>query len=106
MKKRNQAALYLILAVFLLLSVGIPFVIHLAVNGWDGFAVLYIPALLISLLVLATGVAIQNKLASNQFMGEEISELVQQSLQKMTVPVVLTEQDGKIFWYNDIFRTL
>ena len=51
MKKRNQAALYLILAVFLLLSVGIPFVIHLAVNGWDGFAVLYIPALLISLLV-------------------------------------------------------
>ncbi len=105
MKKRNQAALYLLLAVLLLLSVGIPFVIHLAVKGWDGLSALHIPSLIISLLVLATGVAVQNKLASNQFMGEEINELVQQSLQRLTVPVVLTEEDGRIFWYNDIFRT-
>ncbi|MBQ8724396.1 MAG: DHH family phosphoesterase [Oscillospiraceae bacterium] len=105
MKKRNQAALYLLIAVFLLLSVGIPFVIHLAKAGWDGFAAAHIPALIMSLIVLAMGVSVQNKLATNQLMGEDIEELVQLSLQRLTIPVVLTEEDGRIFWYNDSFRT-
>ncbi|MDD6269663.1 MAG: DHH family phosphoesterase [Oscillospiraceae bacterium] len=102
--KRNKAAIFLLLSLLMLLSTGIPLVIFAAINGWNAYTISLLPALVMSAAMLVMGVIVQDKLSAGQFKGEEVRELIHTSLRKLSVPVVLTEENGNIFWYNDKFR--
>ena len=102
--KRNKAAIFLLLSLLMLLSTGIPLIIFAAISGWNAYTISLLPALVMSAAMLVLGVIVQDKLSAGHFKGEEVRELIHTSLQKLSVPVVLTEENGSIFWYNDKFR--
>lgn len=102
--KRNKAAFFLILSVLMLFGTGIPFVIYAAINGWNGFTFSLMPAIIFSIIMLVFGICVQDKLAPGHFMNEAVQELVGMSMRRLSVPVVLTEENGRIFWYNDKFK--
>ncbi len=102
--KRSQAAIFSLSVVLLLFSVGIPFGIQIFVSEWKPSAFVYVPALVLCLWILGFSVRMQQKLSSCQLLGKETHEVVCASLQKLSVPVVLTEENGAIFWYNDRFQ--
>ena len=102
--KRNQAVIFLLSAGLLLLSVGIPVAVQLLTDRWRLSPFLYLPALILCVWMLVLGVLMQRKISSCQLLGKDGQEVVCSSLQKLSVPVVLTEEDGTIFWYNDRFR--
>ncbi len=104
MKKRNQAALFLFLAVLMALSIGLPFMVRLGTEGMSAELAVYIPALVLSLLILTAVIIVQKKLSAGQLLKADLQELIGLSLEKMTIPVVLTDENGKIFWYNDRFK--
>lgn len=104
MMKRNKAAIFLLLSVLMLISVGIPLLVYTCFNGFGGFVLAFLPAVIISIAFVVLSIIVQNMLTTGMLMNQEVQELVGMSLRKMTVPVVLTEENGKIFWYNDRFR--
>jgi len=103
--KRNKDTLFLLFSVLMLLSTGIPFIIYITKNGWNGLAWLFLPAVIFSIALIVFGVFVQDRLFSGQFMGEAVQELASTSLRRLSVPVVLTEENGRIFWYNEKFRS-
>ncbi len=104
MIKRNRAALALLLSVLMLLSVGIPFIVSIAANGFNGWTLGYIPAFVLALAAVVVCVIMQGALSAGQLKGADMQELVSMSLQKLTVPVVLTDENGCVIWCNDRFR--
>jgi len=103
--KRNKDTLFLLFSVLMLLSTGIPFIIYITKNGWNGLAWLFLPAVIFSIALIVFGVFVQDRMFSGQFMGEAVQELASTSLRRLSVPVVLTEENGRIFWYNEKFRS-
>lgn len=102
--KKNKAVLFFLLSVFMLISIVVPVIIYSAIKGFSGFAFMFLPAVILSIILLWVGFFVQQKIATGQIMNEMLQELVGMSLRKLSVPVVLTEKDGKIFWYNDKFK--
>ncbi len=103
MKKRNQAALFLLLAVLITLSVGIPFCVQMSQKGGMKEAAAYIPALVLSIAMLAAGIIFRQRLSVGQILSNDVQELTELSLRHMTVPVIITDENGKVFWYNNVF---
>ncbi len=103
MLKRNRAAVMLLLSVMTLLSAGIPFVISIAVKGWSPVTLSFIPVLLLAAVTVAVCVFTQDVFSSGQLSSYDIKELISMSFQRLTVPVVLSDDNGNIIWYNDKF---
>ncbi|MBQ8514114.1 MAG: DHH family phosphoesterase [Ruminococcus sp.] len=101
--KRNQAAVFMLSAALLLFSIGIPLTVQLLADQRRISPYAYIPAMLLGIWMLVLGLITHKNLSSAQLLSKEGQEVVCASLQKMSVPVVLTEEDGTIFWYNDRF---
>lgn len=102
--KKNKAVLFFLLSVFMLISIVVPVIIYSVIKGLSGFVFMFLPAVILSIILLWVGFFVQQKIATGQIMNEMLQELVGMSLKKLSVPVVLTEKDGKIFWYNDKFK--
>ena len=102
--KRKHAAVFWASGALLLLSIGIPFAVQLLFDGADLPAAVFVPALILCIWMLVLMVLLQKDLSSCERLGKDAQQVVCSSLQKMSVPVVLTEEDGKIFWCNDRFR--
>lgn len=102
--KKNKAVLFFLLSVFMLISIVVPVIIYSVIKGLSGFVFMFLPAVILSIILLWVGFFVQQKIATGQIMNEMLQELVSMSLKKLSVPVVLTEKDGKIFWYNDKFK--
>ncbi len=102
--KKNKAVLFFLLSVLMLISIVVPVIIYSAIKGFGGFAFMFLPAVVLSIILLWLGFFVQKKIATGQIMDEMLQEFVGMSLRKLSLPVVLTERDGKIFWYNDKFK--
>ncbi|MBQ8687719.1 MAG: DHH family phosphoesterase [Ruminococcus sp.] len=102
--KRKQAAVFWISAALLFLSIALPVTVQLLADRWEVSAVVYIPALILCVWLLLLALLLQKELSSYKLLGKDSRQVVCSSLQRLSVPVVLTEEDGTIFWCNDRFQ--
>ena len=96
MKKKLRHILLLITGILTLLSIAVPLVATTLLYGSCRTALLFVPALLLSILFVVQLFFVFRR-------RTDMSSAETPVLEQLTVPVVLVQENGDVFWYNTQF---
>ena len=103
MKKKLRHILLLITGILTLLSIAVPLVAATLLYGSCRTALLFVPALLLSILFVVQMFFVFRRRYPLNRLRTDMSSAETPVLEQLTVPVVLVQENGDVFWYNTQF---
>ena len=103
MKKKLRHILLLITGILTLLSIAVPLVATTLLYGSCRTALLFVPALLLSILFVVQLFFVFRRRYPLNRLRTDMSSAETPVLEQLTVPVVLVQENGDVFWYNTQF---
>ena len=103
MKKKLRHILLLITGILTLLSIAVPLVAATLLYGSCRTALLFVPALLLSILFVVQLFFVFRRRYPLNRLRTDMSSAETPVLEQLTVPVVLVQENGDVFWYNTQF---